>query len=727
MNVEARKLVKAVSLKVGEARAEDVGRGVARVDPEVMERLGLATGDTVGIAGSRDAVARLLPNFPADRAKSVVRIDGATRLNAGAAVDKDVEIRPVACRGAKSIVIRAAAGRRLTEVDIEYTAKRIDGVPVRAGDQLRVVMVGGHYEEFTVETTVPPGPVIIQPATLLEVLTAPAASPGQPERSREGFASYEDVGGLEKEILRLREMVELPLTRPDLFARLGITPPRGVLIYGPPGTGKTLLARVVAQEASARFFHVNGPEIIQKFYGQSEAALRDIFEKARKAAPAIIFIDEIDAIAPKRDQVVGDVEKRVVAQLLTLMDGLKDRGDVIVIAATNLPNAIDPALRRPGRFDREISLGVPNVEGRRKILAIHSRGMPLGPDVDLGRVAEMTHGFTGADLQALCREAAIAVLRRHKLLLGGGEVTAADLELRMEDFDETVPQIIPSALREVTIETPSVRWEDVGGMEAIKESLRETIVWPVQHAEIFRRFDLEPPRGIILHGPPGTGKTLLARALASEAKINFISVRGPELLSKYVGDSERAVREAFGRARQAAPCILFIDEIDSLTPRRGRSSGTDVTDRVVAQFLTELDGVRPLRDVWLVATTNRLDLIDSALLRPGRLELKLAVGLPELASRRAVLEVHARKKPLAADVDLDRMAEVTEGFSGADLATLCRRAALAAVRREVSGSKSRRGSNLAVRMIDFDDALADMRLSEPPARDDAMNHAGGRS
>jgi len=712
------------SLIAAEARAEDIGRGILRVDPEAMQAMGLRSGDTVEITGERTAIARLLPNFPADRGKREARLDGVTRGNAGVTIGRPISLRPLPCRPAEAVTLRSEAGRRLAASDIEYLARCVDGVPVRVGDRLGIVLFGGRTEELVVEQAEPGGAVMIQPSTMLQVHTpAPAARPAAagsvPRRPKGGLGSYEDVGGLEQEVRRLREMVELPLSRPELFARLGIAPPRGVLLYGPPGTGKTLLARAVASETRASFHYINGPEIIHKHYGASEARLREIFETARKAAPAIIFIDEIDAIAPRRDQVVGDVEKRVVATLLTLMDGLADRGDLVVIAATNLPNSLDPALRRPGRFDRELALGVPNRDGRRKILAVHTRGMPLQAEVDLDRVAEMTHGFTGADLQSLCREAAMAVLRRHEAALTEGRMSPSDLHVEMADFEQTVRQITPSALREVTVEVPRVHWADVGGAAEVKRRLQESVIWPLRHAATYARYDLRPPKGMILHGPPGTGKTLLARALATEAQVNFIAVRGPELLSKYVGDSERGVREIFAKARQAAPCILFLDELDSLVPERGRSQGTDVTDRVVAQFLVEIDGVRPLADVWLVGATNRLDLIDPALLRPGRFELKLAVDLPDEDGRLEVLRVHTARKPLAADVALRRLAAETVAMSGADLAMLCASATLEAVRRAVTAQEMGAQETVAITAGDFTAALAMLRQQLPapaPAR-----------
>jgi transitional endoplasmic reticulum ATPase len=721
--VDAAPGLNAPSLVAAEARADDIGRGILRVDPEAMQAMGLRSGDTVEIAGERTAIARLLPNFLADRGKREARMDGITRANAGATIGRPIVLRPLPCRPAEAVTLRAETGRRLAANDIDYMARRVDGVPVRAGDRLCIVLFGGRTEELVVEHAEPEGPVMIQPSTLLRVHTPPppgaaargAASAAAPRRPKGGLGSYEDVGGLEQEVKRLREMVELPLSRPELFARLGIAPPRGVLLYGPPGTGKTLLARAVANETRASFHYINGPEIIHKHYGASEARLREVFETARKAAPAIIFIDEIDAIAPRRDQVVGDVEKRVVATLLTLMDGLADRGDLVVIAATNLPNALDPALRRPGRFDRELALGVPNRDGRRKILAVHTRGMPLEVGVNLDRVAEMTHGFTGADLQSLCREAAMAVLRRHEAALTDGRMSPSDLHVEMADFEQTVRQITPSALREVTVESPHIHWADVGGAAEVKRRLQESVIWPLRHAATYARYDLLPPKGMILHGPPGTGKTLLARALATEAQVNFIAVRGPELLSKYVGDSERGVREVFAKARQAAPCILFLDELDSLVPARGRSQGTDVTDRVVAQFLVEIDGVRPLTDVWLVGATNRLDLIDPALLRPGRFELDLEVGLPDEEGRLEVLRVHTARKPLALDVELRGIAAETASLSGADLAMLCSHATLSAVRRAVSAQETGAEETVAVTADDFGTALAMLRARRSAA------------
>jgi transitional endoplasmic reticulum ATPase len=518
---------------------------------------------------------------------------------------------------------------------------------------------------------------------------------------------------MEREVAKIREMIELPLSHPEIFERLGMTPPKGVLLHGLPGCGKTLLARAVAHESDADFIYVSGPEIIQKFYGESEAQLRKIFDDARKRAPCIIFFDEIDSLAPKRERVEGEVEKRVVAQLLALMDGLKSRGDVIVMAATNRPNAIDPALRRPGRFDREIAIGIPNEQARREILQIYARGMPLGEGVDLADLAATTHGFTGADLNALCREAAMAALRRQlpELPLGSGPIATEALmamEVQMPDFREALCEVAPSGLREVSVEVPNVRWDDVGGLDSVKTALREAIAWPLSQPALFERIGLQPPHGILLYGPPGNGKTLLVKALASQSAINFISIKGPELLSKYVGESEQGVRELFARARHAAPCVVFLDELDALAPKRGQDGRSPVTDRVVSQLLTELDGVEALGDVWVIAATNRLDMIDDALLRPGRLDYHLEVARPDRRARAAILGVCLRKKPIAEGIDLAALAERTEGLSAAEVRFVCDRAALSAIRRvfPAAGGEAVEIDSLRIEQRDFDDALA---------------------
>jgi transitional endoplasmic reticulum ATPase len=547
---------------------------------------------------------------------------------------------------------------------------------------------------------------------LLTIESARGGAQAQAAREAEDIVTYDDLGGMAREVAKIREMIELPLSHPEIFERLGMTPPKGVLLHGLPGCGKTLLARAVAHESDAEFIYVSGPEIIQKFYGESEAQLRKIFDDARKRAPCIIFFDEIDSLAPKRERVEGEVEKRVVAQLLALMDGLKSRGDVIVMAATNRPNAIDPALRRPGRFDREIAIGIPNEQARREILQIYARGMPLGEGVDLADLAQTTHGFTGADLNALCREAAMAALRRQlpELSLGSGPVAYEALmamEVKMPDFREALSEVSPSGLREVAVEVPNVRWDEVGGLDSVKTALREAIAWPLSQPALFERIGLRPPRGILLYGPPGNGKTLLVKALASQSAINFISIKGPELLSKYVGESEQGVRELFARARHAAPCVVFLDEVDALAPKRGQDR-SPVTDRVVSQLLTELDGVEALGDVWVIAATNRLDMIDDALLRPGRLDYHLEVAPPDRRARAAILGVHLRKKPIAEGIDLAALAELTEGLSAAEVRFVCDRAALGAIRRVFSatGGEAVEIDSLRIEQRDFDDALA---------------------
>jgi transitional endoplasmic reticulum ATPase len=551
---------------------------------------------------------------------------------------------------------------------------------VVTGDRVRATLFGSRFQEFRVLDTAPRGVVLIRPETTLRI-EGPAS-----QQAGLGRISYEDIGGLGRAIQRVREMIELPLRYPEIFERLGIDPPKGVLLHGPPGCGKTLLARAVANETEATFLAISGPEVIHKFYGESEAKLRQLFEQAKKQAPSIIFLDELDSIAPKREQVVGEVEKRVVAQLLALMDGLEGRGQIIVIGATNLPNMLDPALRRPGRFDREIVIGIPDVVARREIIQIHTRGMPLAEDVNLQVLASITHGFTGADIAALGREAAMVALRRimprvdfdlaavpYELLQG--------LQVTMDDFLAALKEVEPSALREVFVEVPNVTWEDVGGLERIKEELRETIEWSLAHRPLFERARVKPPKGILLYGPPGSGKTLLAKAVARQSGLNFISVKGPELMSKYVGESERGVREVFKKARQASPCIIFFDEIDALAPHRGAgTSDSHVSERVVSQFLSEMDGIEELKGIIVLAATSRIDIVDPALLRAGRFDRLLELPLPDEKDRLAILRVHTRGKPLAAEVDLNGLARATEGFSGADLEGLCRDAGLAAIR-----------------------------------------------
>jgi transitional endoplasmic reticulum ATPase len=723
---------RSLSLRVAETLPKDAGRGLARMDPQDLERLGVGIGDVVEISGKRPTVARTMPAYAEQRGQSLIQMDGILRANAGAGLDERVTVRRVEVQPARAVVLasdlsrlprRPSSPRPGGEVaQARYLARLLDGIPVVPGDQVRVNLFGASAQNFTVVETTPAGPVLIGPGTAIRLT-------GEGVVRERGTITYEDIGGLRREIRRIREMIELPLRYPEVFERLGIDPPKGVLLHGPPGCGKTLIARAVAHETSAHFLHVNGPEVIDKWYGASEAHLRNIFEEARRQAPAIIFVDEIDAIAPKREEMSGDrqVERRVVAQLLALMDGLESRGHVIVIAATNIPNTLDPALRRPGRFDREIAISVPDKDGRREILDIHTRGMPLAQDpaagpgqaVDLDRLAAITHGFVGADLAALCREAAMSALRRLMPDIDFAEAhipyeKLMALEVTMDDFLAALAEVEPSAIREVFTEVPDVGWADVGGLEQIRRLLIEAVEWPLRHAPLFKQAGISPSKGILLQGPPGTGKTLLAKALARESEVNFIAVKGPQLLSMWVGESERGVREVFRKARQAAPCIIFFDELDALAPRRGGGADTQVTERVVSQLLAELDGIEELKGVVVLAATNRLDRVDPALLRPGRFDFLVELTVPDREARLAILRVHTRGMPLAEDVDLEALATQSEGSVGADLAGLCHRAALLAIREfleeDQRPQKDRRPlDDLRIGRRHFEQAGADSR------------------
>ncbi|MBI4607890.1 MAG: CDC48 family AAA ATPase [Candidatus Rokubacteria bacterium] len=673
---------KPLTLRVAEALPKDVGRGLARLDPEDIKALGADVGDIVQIQGKRQTVVKVMPAYQEARGKGIVQVDGLTRTNAQVGLDERVTVTKMQARPAVRLTLSPLSLMRPAqrERDTRYLARLIEGLPVLTGDRIRATLFGTMAQEFTVLETAPGGAVIVQPTTLLRVRQA--EGPVEPSK-----VSYEDIGGLHREIQRVREMIELPLKYPEVFERLGIGAPKGVLLHGPPGCGKTLIARAVANETDARFFAVSGPEVIHKFYGESEAKLRKLFEEAERQAPSIVFLDEIDAIAPKRETVVGEVEKRVVAQLLALMDGLRSRGQVIVIGATNLPNLLDPALRRPGRFDREITIGIPDKRGRREILEIHTRGMPMAEDVDLEELSEITHGFVGADLEALCREAAMAALRA-LLPQIEFEVGAIPYEALMEirihraHFFEALKEVEPSALREISVEVPDVRWEDVGGLDAVKQELVEAIEWPLRYAPLFQHARARPPRGILLHGLPGTGKTMLARAVATESRANFIAIKGPQLMSKWVGESERAIREVFKKAKQAAPCLIFLDELDALAPRRGLDP-SGVSERVLSQLLTELDGIEELRGVIVVAATNRLDIVDPALLRPGRFDSLIEIPMPDEGERLEILRVHTKGKPLAKDVDLAVLAREGQGLAGAEIEAICRKAAMLAIREYV--------------------------------------------
>ncbi|MBS7608315.1 MAG: CDC48 family AAA ATPase [Candidatus Bathyarchaeia archaeon] len=699
-----------VTLRVAEARSRDVGRGIARLDPEAMEKLGLTPGDIVEISGKRKTVAICWPGYGEDAGKGIIRIDGYTRNNAGVSIDEKVTVRKVEAKKAAKITLTPTEPLRIEGAE-DYLAQLLEGRVVTRGDYIPIGIMGRKVD-LMVTSVQPPAPaVIISADTQIVIGEKPAAAVREVPR-----VTYEDIGGLQEEIRKIREMVELPLKYPELFERLGVEAPKGVLLYGPPGTGKTLLAKAVANETNAAFFSISGPEIMSKFYGESEERLREIFRQAEENAPSIIFIDEIDAIAPKREEVTGEVEKRVVSQLLALMDGLKPRGRVVVIGATNRPNAIDPALRRPGRFDREIEIGVPNKQGRLEILQIHTRGMPLAEDVDLEKIASVTHGFVGADLEALCKEAAMRALRRILPEIDFEKETIPaeilnKITVTMNDFMEALKDVEPSAMREVLVEVPTVKWEDIGGLADVKLELQEAVEWPLKYPEVFEHLDAKPPKGILLYGPPGTGKTLLAKAVANESEANFISIKGPELLSKWVGESERAVREVFRKAKQAAPSIIFFDEIDAIAPVRGGGYGdSHVTERVISQLLTEMDGLEELRGVVVLAATNRPDIIDPALLRPGRFDKLLYVPPPDLEARKEILKIHLKKKPLAEDVSIDELAKRTEGYTGADLAAVCNMAVMLAIREHVMANKDpeeakKNVKNIRVSRRHFEEAL----------------------
>ncbi|MCD6458732.1 MAG: CDC48 family AAA ATPase [Thermoproteales archaeon] len=676
-----------IELRVLEIRQHEAGRGRVRIDDVAMTKLGITPGDIVEIVGRKRTAAVAWPGYTEDRGQKVIRMDGWTRKNAGVSVGDRVIVRKADVRAA-SIVRLAPMSMTLTvdENFVAYIKKRLIERPLVEGDIVQIPVLGQTIP-FVVATTKPSDVVIVTEETHLVVLEKPV------EVGRIPKVTYEDIGDLEEAKQKIREMVELPLKHPELFKRLGIDPPKGILLYGPPGCGKTLLAKAVANETEAYFIAINGPEIMSKFYGESEQRLREIFEDAKEHSPAIIFIDEIDAIAPKREEVTGEVEKRVVAQLLALMDGLEARGDVIVIGATNRPNALDPALRRPGRFDREIEIGVPDRQGRYEILLVHTRNMPLADNVELRKLAEITHGFVGADLAALCREAAMKALRRilPEIDLDKDEIPSEileRLEVRMEDFMNAFREITPTALREIEVEVPNVRWSDVGGLEGVKQELKEAVEWPLKYPNAFKRLGIDPPKGILLYGPPGCGKTLLAKAVATESEANFVSVKGPEIFSKWVGESERAIRELFRKARQVAPSVIFIDEIDAIAPMRGIGVGDSmVTERVVSQLLTEIDGLEKLEGVMVIGATNRPDILDPALLRPGRFDRIVYVPPPDRKARYEILKIHTKNMPLAEDIDLEELADITEGFSGSDLEVLVREAGLLALREDINAEK----------------------------------------
>jgi len=688
-----------MKLSVKPLKQKDAGRGLAAIDRQAMAEMDLENGDYIILEDEGKTVARVWPGYPEDEGKGIVRIDGRLRKEIGVGIDDAVAVEKADVQPATALTVALPQNLRVRGNIGPMIRQNLSGQAVTEGQTVPVSFglgplssMSGQQIPLKIASTEPSGTVVVTDSTDIEISERPAEqlteSPG--EERETPSVTYEDIGGLDDELEQVREMIELPMRHPELFQQLGIEPPKGVLLHGPPGTGKTLMARAVANEIDAYFTDISGPEIMSKYYGESEEQLREVFEEAEENAPAVVFIDEIDSIAPERGETSGDVERRVVAQLLSLMDGLEERGQVIVIGATNRVDAIDPALRRGGRFDREIEVGVPDKSGRKEILQVHTRGMPLSEEIDLEQYAESTHGFVGADLAQLSKEAAMNALRRVRpeLDLEEDEIDAKTLErleVTTEDFKQAMKGIEPSALREVFVEVPDVTWDQVGGLEDTKERLRETIQWPLEYPQVFEQMDMQAAKGVLMYGPPGTGKTLLAKAIANESQSNFISIKGPELLNKYVGESEKGVREVFEKARSNAPTVVFFDEIDSIAGERGQNAGdSGVGERVVSQLLTELDGLEELEDVVVIATTNRPDLIDPALLRPGRLDRHIHVPVPDEDARRKILEVHTRGKPLADDVDLDALAARTEGYVGADIEAVTREASMAATREFIN-------------------------------------------
>ena len=700
-------MVNEKAIKVAELKSGETGRGIARLDPELMDILGIKVGDIVQIDGNRKTVAKVLRGGPEDANRGIIRIDGSTRRNAGVSLDERVGIKKVTAKNAEKITFAPTEQLRLQGGE-EYLKQVLEGRAIAKGDTITLNVMGNKID-LVVTSFAPSGDAVLMASTTeVKVSDKPAANNGDVPK-----VSYDDIGGLGDAVKKIREMVELPLRHPELFKRLGVEAPKGVLLHGPPGTGKTMLAKAVAGETSSNFISIGGPEIVSKFYGESEGKLREIFKDAEENAPSIIFIDEIDSIAPKRDEVNGEEERRIVAQLLSLMDGLNSRGKVVVIGATNRPNSIDEALRRPGRFDREIEIGIPDRDGRLEILEIHTRGMPLADDVDLKWLADKTHGYAGADLSALTKEAAMAALRR---VLPDVDLEAEEIprevlnsiSVTKDDFKNALKDMQPSTMREVLIEKPNVRWEDIGALEEAKQELKEAVEWPLKFGKVFDHMNAKPPKGILLYGPPGTGKTMLAKAVATESEANFIAVKGPEFLNKWVGESEKAVRETFRKARQASPCVIFMDEIDSIAPERGTGGDSNVTERVISQMLTEMDGLESLNDVVVIAATNRPDIMDPALLRPGRFDKSIFIGPPDKESRKAIFGIHTKNRPLADDVDLEELADKTDGCTGADIAAICNEAVMNAVRHLISENpepKDEDIQNCRVSKKDFEKAL----------------------
>jgi len=718
-NTTRKESDKVANLKVAEVSEQrDVGRKIARIDPNIAERLSISTGDALELSSlGKKSTVLSWPAKDSDRGKGLIRIDGFTRNRLDVGINDTIEVRKVESKDAKSITLAPTEPLRIVGAE-EYLVEYLNGALMSKGDTIPINVMGQRIDLVVISTN-PSGPVIINDSTKITVSEESAKAAQIAKEVGVPSITYEDIGGIRNEVGRVREMIELPLRHPELFKRLGVEAPKGVLLHGPPGTGKTLLAKAVANETNANFYTIGGPEIMSKYYGESEEKLRNIFEQAEKNAPSIIFIDEIDSIAPKREE-SGELERRIVSQLLSAMDGMSSRGKVVVIGATNRINAIDPALRRPGRFDREIEIGVPDRNGRLEILQIHTRGMPVAKDVNLEKLADISHGFVGADLQALSKEAAMRSLRKvlPEIDLSSESIpgdTLRKIIVTMQDFLEVINEMEPSAMREVFVEVPDVKWEDIGGLSSIKQELQEAVEWPLKYQGVFTHADATPPKGLLLYGPPGTGKTLMAKAAANESEANFISIKGPELLSKWVGESEKGVREIFRKARQAAPCIIFFDEIDSIAPVRGGDFGdSHVTERVISQLLTELDGLEILTNVIVIAATNRPDIIDPALLRPGRFDRLLYIPPPDRDSRIQIIKIHTKKKPLDQDVKVEDLAGHTNGYTGADIASLSSAAVMLALREHVSKYQDPKEADknvqeLRIHMRHFEDAMKKIR------------------
>ena len=703
-----------IILKINEIPQQHVGKGRAIIDPKIIEDQNWNVGQILELTHNKKTYVKLWPASPQEYGTNIIKIDGVTRQNIGAGIDDKISIKSVEAVNAEQITL-SPTEKITTDGLQEYMIYNYLNHVFTNGDSISLNTQVGNKIQFIITNTKPSKPVIVTENTIFKLGSLTKAIDSSVPR-----ITYDELGGLKNEVQKIREMVELPMRHPEIFDKIGVEAPKGVLLYGPPGTGKTLIAKAVAGETNAHFISLSGPEIMGKHYGESEERIREIFTQAEENSPSIIFIDEIDSIAPKRDEVSGELEKRIVSQLLTLMDGMKSRGKVVVIAATNRPDSIDPALRRPGRFDREVEIGIPDDEGRFDILSIHTRGMPINEKVNLKQISKTTHGFVGADLEVLSKEAAMRSLRRilPEIDLDEDKISSEILqkiEITNNDFREALKEVKPSALREVQVQVPDVSWDDVGGLDELKDELREAVEWPIKHKEAYDYVNVETPKGVLLHGPPGTGKTLIAKALAKMTESNFISIKGPELLSKWVGESEKGVREIFRKARQVAPCIIFLDEVDSLVPRRGSgNSDSHVTENIVSQILTEIDGLEELHNVLIIGATNRLDIVDEALLRPGRFDRIIEVGNPDSKGRKHIFEIHTKKKPLESNVDIKKLVEITDGFSGAEIASITNRAALVALKRYVSG-KSQNIKEIKITQQDLIDAADKIRPQKKEA------------